>query len=309
MAEKGLLCKNIRIMNRNNNLSPIPFYESLAEQDFRKWYAYGGMYKNIVTDDRLIPFFFVHTNTEATISWVKFFKCCGEEIQGAGSFNMSYDEAFDHGGSGNAFGTILQPKIGRMEASGNVTYYYTAKGAYDLGLPRGFYYIQIHFSDGSDRYSDIFYVEPTSANRGVLMKFYDGSDLEYEDGVVPYAHGYNGYYGNQVYLDTEIGMPEYTITEDGEERDGRFFPIKQLSEKKYHCKAVLPEYMCDCLRLACLSDVVNITDQYGRVYDVEHVEIEVDWLDGGALAEVEITFETDTVVKKVGKSYGTITER
>jgi len=73
----------------NNNLSPIPFYGSLAEQDFRKWYAYGGMYKNIVDDEVLIPFFFVHPNTEATISWIKFFKCCGEEISGAGSFNMS----------------------------------------------------------------------------------------------------------------------------------------------------------------------------------------------------------------------------
>jgi len=276
-------------MNRNNNLSPIPFYSTIEEQDFRKWYAYGGMYKNIVDDEVLIPFFFVHPNTEATISWIKFFKCCGEEISGA-------------------FGTILQTKIGRMEANGKVTYYYAAKGAYVLGLPRGYYYIQIHFSDNTNRYSDIFYVEP-SPNRGVLMKWYDGSDLEYADGVVPYAHGIGGYYGNQLYLDTEIGMPEYAMTEDGEERDGRFFPIKQISEKKYHFKCILPEYACDCLRLAGLSDVVKITDQYDREYDVEHIEFDVSWLEGGALAEVDVTFETDTVVKKIGKNYGTITPR
>ena len=295
-------------MNRNNNLSPIPFYSTIEEQDFRKWYAYGGMYKNVVDDEVLIPFFFVHPNTEATISWVKFFKCCGEEISGAGSFNMAYDEAFDHEGQGNAFGNILQTKIGRMEVNGNVTYYYAAKGAYVLGLPRGYFYIQIHFSDNTDRYSDIFYVEP-SANRGVFLKWYDGSDLEYADGVIPYQHGVGGYYGNQLYLDTEIGMPEYAMTEDGEERDGRFFPIKQISEKKYHFKVIVPEYICDCLRLVGLSDVVKITDQYGREYDVEHFEMEANWLDGGSLAEVEITFETDTVVKKIGKNYGTITSR
>ena len=295
-------------MNRNNNLSPIPFYSTIEEQDFRKWYAYGGMYKNIVDDEVLIPFFFVHPNTEATISWIKFFKCCGEEISGAGAFNMADDEAFDHDGIGNAFGSILQTKIGRMEANGKVTYYYAAKGAYVLGLPRGYYYIQIHFSDNTNRYSDIFYVEPSS-NRGILMKWYDGSDLEYADGVVPYAHGIGGYYGNQIYLDTEIGMPEYAMTEDGEERDGRFFPIKQISEKKYHFKCILPEYACDCIRLAGLSDVVKITDQYGREYDVEHIEFDVSWLDGGALAEVDVTFETDTVVKKIGKNYGTITPR
>ena len=276
-------------MNRNNNLSPIPFYSTIEEQDFRKWYAYGGMYKNIVDDEVLIPFFFVHPNTEATISWIKFFKCCGEEIS-------------------DAFGSILQTKIGRMEANGKVTYYYAAKGAYVLGLPRGYYYIQIHFSDNTNRYSDIFYVEPSS-NRGILMKWYDAEDLEYADGVVPYAHGIGGYYGNQLYLDTEIGMPEYAMTEDGEERDGRFFPIKQISEKKYHFKCILPEYACDCLRLAGLSDVVKITDQYDREYDVEHIEFDVSWLEGGALAEVDVTFETDTVVKKIGKNYGTITPR
>ena len=104
-------------------------------------------------------------------------------------------------------------------------------------------------------------------------------------------------------------MPEYAMTEDGEERDGRFFPIKQISEKKYHFKCILPEYACDCIRLAGLSDVVKITDQYGREYDVEHIEFDVSWLDGGALAEVDVTFETDTVVKKIGKNYGTITPR
>lgn len=293
----------------NNNLSPIPFYCTLEEQDFRKWYAYGGMYKNIVDDERLIPFFLSHPNTEASISWIKFFKSCGEQVTGAGSFNMSFAEDFDHVGvNGNAYGSLLLSKIGSMVVGTNKVYYYAAQGAYDLGLPRGFYYIQIHFSDNTDRYSDIFYVEPSS-RRGVLVKFYDGADLEYADGVIPYAHGIGGYYGNQLYLDTEIGMPEYTMTEDGEERDGHFFPVKQLSEKVYKFKAVVPEYVCDCLRLACLSDVVKITDQYGRDYAVEHFEMDVDWLEGGALAEVEITFETDTVIKKIGKSYGTITDR
>ena len=104
-------------------------------------------------------------------------------------------------------------------------------------------------------------------------------------------------------------MPEYTFTEDGEERDGRFFPIKQISEKVYKFKAVVPEYLCDCMRLIRLSDVVIITDQLGRTYNVEHFEMDVKWLDGGHLAEIDCSFETDTVVKKVGKAYGTITPR
>lgn len=296
-------------MIRNNNLSPIPFYPSLSEQDFRKWYAHGDKYKNVVDDELLIPFFLSYPNSAATISWVKFFKCCGEEVTGAGSFNLAFSDAFDHDGNFSGYGSVLQSKIGKYVVGDNAIFFYPALGAYVLGLPRGYYYIQIHLSDGGNRYSDIFYVEP-SEMRGISLKWYDADDLEYADGVVPYNHMVGGeYYGNRLYLDTEIGMPEYSYTEDGEERDGRFFPVKQISEKVYKFKAIVPEYVCDCLRLVGLSDVVKITDQYGRDYDVEHFEMDVNWLDGGHLAEVECTFETDTVVKKVGKSYGTINSR
>jgi hypothetical protein len=63
------------------------------------------------------------------------------------------------------------------------------------------------------------------------------------------------------------------------------------------------------MRIIRLSDVVRITDQEGHAYKVEHFEMEVDWLEGGHLAQIECSFETDTVVKKVGKAYGTITPR
>ena len=161
-------------------------------------------------------------------------------------------------------------------------------------------------------YSDVFFVEPSTDldKFFVGIEWYDGADLELSDGgVIPYAHIFGTLYKNQIFLDTTIGMPEYAFTEDGEERDGRFFPIKQISEKVYKFKAVVPEYLCDCMRLIRLSDVVIITDQLGRTYNVEHFEMDVKWLDGGHLAEIDCSFETDTVVKKVGKAYGTITPR
>lgn len=321
MAEKGLLCQKLldMILN-NNNLSPIPFYGSLAEQDFRKWYAYGGMYPHRVSSKNLIPFFFVIGDTGVSIEKVSIFQvcCADEEVFGKGSFNLSFSDAFsvhqEEGHGDVPLGNLVKANCGIYESGDYTTVFYCAPNI-NIGLAKGAYFMQFDLDTDFDPvtvYSDVFFVEPyADLNKFFVgIKWYDGSDLELSgEGVIPYAHSSSKYYGNQIYLDTTIGMPEYSFTEDGEERDGRFFPIKQISEKVYKFKAIVPEYLCDCMRLIRLSDVVKITDQLGRTYNVEHFEMEVEWLDGGHLAEIDCSFETDTVVKKVGKAYGTITPR
>lgn len=299
MAEKGLLCQKLldMILN-NNNLSPIPFYGSLAEQDFRKWHAYGGMYPHRVSSRNLVPFFFTVAEQGVRISKVSVFQvCCNEEE-----------------GGDVPLGSLIASECGVIERGGCSTIYFCAP-IINIGLEKGAYFMQFDLSTNGGPmtvYSDVFFVEPrTDLDKFFVgIEWYDGADLELSDGgVIPYAHILGSLYKNQIFLDTTIGMPEYTFTEDGEERDGRFFPIKQISEKVYKFKAVVPEYLCDCMRLIRLSDVVIITDQLGRTYNVEHFEMEVEWLDGGHLAEIDCSFETDTVVKKVGKAYGTITPR
>lgn len=279
----------------NNNLSPIPFYGSLAEQDFRKWYAYGGMYPHRVSSRNLVPFFFAVDAQGVSISKVSVFQvCCNEEVFGKGS--------------------LIASECGVIERGGCSTICFCAP-IINIGLKKGAYFMQFDLSTNGGPmtvFSDVFFVEPSTDldKFFVGIEWYDGADLELSDGgVIPYAHIFGSLYRNQIFLDTTIGMPEYTFTEDGEERDGRFFPIKQISEKVYKFKAVVPEYLCDCMRLIRLSDVVIITDQLGRTYNVEHFEMDVKWLDGGHLAEIDCSFETDTVVKKVGKAYGTITPR
>ena len=321
MAEKGLLCQKLldMILN-NNNLSPIPFYGSLAEQDFRKWYAYGGMYPHRVSSKNLVPFFFVIDETGVSIEKVSIFQvcCADEEVFGKGSFNLSFSDAFsvhqEEGAGGVPLGSMVASECGIYESGGYTTIYFCSPNI-NIGLAKGAYFMQFDLdTDGGPMtvYSDVFFVEPSTdlSKFFVGLKWYDGADLELSDGgVIPYSHAIGRAYGNQIFLDTTIGMPEYSFTEDGEERDGRFFPIKQISEKVYKFKAIVPEYLCDCMRIIRLSDVVIINDQLGRSYKVEHFEMEVEWLEGGHLAQIECSFETDTVVKKVGKAYGTITPR
>lgn len=300
----------------NNNLSPIPFYGSLEEQDFRKWYAYGVMYPHRVSSRNLIPFFFTVDSGDVDIDKVSVYQvCCNEEVFGKGSYNLSFSDAFsvhEEEEGDVPIGSLIQAQCGHvLDENEHTTFYYCAPNI-DLGLEKGTYFMQFDLSTGQTVYSDVFFVEPSADLDKFFagIKWYDGSDLELSDGgVIPYSHTQGKLYGNQIFLDTTIGMPEYSFTEDGEERDGRFFPIKQISEKVYKFKAIVPEYLCDCMRLIRLSDVVTITDQSGHTYNVEHFEMEVQWLDGGHFAEIECSFETDTVVKKIGKAYGTINDR
>lgn len=283
----------------NNNLSSIPFYRSVAEQDFKKWYAYGEHTPLKVSRTKLLPFFFFHAGATSSpsVSSVSFYNECGDSV----SVSTTYTNAIK-----NAISSYVN--------NGGVTFFFTDTSS-NMSLPKGFHYLRIGVSVGGTTtyyYSELFQIceDATLLMECIKVKWYDSEDVQISGGgVIPFAHQAHTYYYNQMFLSSDIGMPEYSFTEEGEDRDGHFFPVKQVSEKVYKMKFVATESMCDCLRLACQSDVVKITDHNDKVYDVEHLELNVTWLDGGFFAEVEISFETDTVVKKVGKAYGTINSR
>lgn len=283
----------------NNNLSSIPFYRSVAEQDFKKWYAYGEHTPLKVSRTKLLPFFFFHAGATSSpsVSSVSFYNECGDSV----SVPTTYTNAIK-----NAISSYVN--------NGGVTFFFSDTSS-NMSLPKGFHYLRIGVSVGRTTtyyYSELFQIceDATLLMECIKVKWYDSEDVQISGGgVIPFAHQAHTYYYNQMFLSSDIGMPEYSFTEEGEDRDGHFFPVKQISEKVYKMKFVATESMCDCLRLACQSDVVKITDHNDKVYDVEHLELNVTWLDGGFFAEVEISFETDTVVKKVGKAYGTINSR
>ena len=283
----------------NNNLSSIPFYRSVAEQDFKKWYAYGEHIPLKVSRTKLLPFFFFHAGATSSpsVSSVSFYNECGDSV----SVSTTYTNAIK-----NAISSYVN--------NGGVTFFFSDTSS-NMSLPKGFHYLRIGVSVGGTTtyyYSELFQIceDATLLMECIKVKWYDSEDVQISGGgVIPFAHQAHTYYYNQMFLSSDIGMPEYSFTEEGEDRDGHFFPVKQISEKVYKMKFVATESMCDCLRLACQSDVVKITDHNDKVYDVEHLELNVTWLDGGFFAEVEISFETDTVVKKIGKAYGTINSR
>ena len=291
-----------------NNLSCIPFYKKKEHQDFRLWYAYGEKYPHYVPSDFLIPFSFVvpyHAAQPDNIE-VEFYRaCCSEEqylgIQGAYNNGFSIDFAkytTDFSATMNRNGlTIKKDETRRI----SVLTYFDRKEE-PLDLEEGMYYMKITLVYRATKdifYSDVFFVKDRDKlEKMVCVKWWNEENLEYYgevEGGEPFI--------NSLYLDTTIAMPEYKFTEDGEERNGRFFPIKQISEKVYKMSFIAPEYLCDVMRLIRMADYIELYDGLGRTLIVEQFEMDVKWSQGGHYAEVTCSIQTDSVIKKIGKAY------
>lgn len=282
-----------------NNLSCIPFYTKKEHQDFRLWYAYGEKYPHYVPSDFLIPFSFVvpyHAGQPDNIK-VEFYRACCSEEQYQ-SYNNDFSAIMDSNG--------FEVKNDDTREISVLTYF--ARKVEALDLEEGMYYMKITLVYGQTRntyYSDVFFVKDASKlDKCVCIKWRNEENLEYDGGFIPYGESEGGEpFTNRLYLDTTIAMPEYKFTEDGEERNGRFFPIKQISEKVYKMSFVAPEYLCDVMRLIRMADYIELYDGLGRTLIVEQFEMDVKWSQGGHYAEVTCSIQTDSVIKKIGKAY------
>ncbi len=165
------------------------------------------------------------------------------------------------------------------------------------GLSNGQYYLEM--SDGIETwYSEIFTVV-NDISGYLKLEWWDVEDFEMDGGVIVYQ---NPGFKNVVYLQADIAKPEYLFEEEGETRDGYFFPQKQISEKRYHFSFLASEYLLDVLRFVRMADYAYITKD-GQRYSLDTFLISPEWEDYGDVARVEAEFDTATVAKKVGKGY------
>lgn len=164
-------------------------------------------------------------------------------------------------------------------------------------LAEGVYYLIV--SDGIRTwYSEMFNVV-NDTHQYVKIEWWDNQDLVFDSGKIIYE---NPSFRNILYLDTNIGKPEYKFEEDGKERDGYFFAEKQLSEKVYKFVFIAPEYVCDAVRFVRLSDNIVIS-KGDAVYNVDSFLAEMNWQDQGDLADVDVEFRTGTVAKKIAAAW------
>lgn len=142
------------------------------------------------------------------------------------------------------------------------------------------------------------------------IEWWDDEDFYLDSGdVIVYdGHGTTGDYArqttfrNEVYLKADIAKPEYIFEEEGETRDGYFFPIKMISEKRFRFSFMACEYLLDAMRFIRMADHIQITYR-DEVYNCDSFLMTPEWEKEGDLAAVQCEFETATVAKKIGVGY------
>lgn len=268
-------------MIQNNNISVLPWYTSIEQQNHRKSYAYGTIYPLFTPKRTLLPF---------------------QIMRNTSSRNITRAQLYDKNGVLFADITTALKETGLQivpfASLGYDVIVYPSLLPFAIDTPDGIYYARM--TDGVNVwYSEMFTIVGDLSGY-LKIEWYDVENFVFDAGQIVYQ---NPKFHNVLYLCTELGKPEYTFEEEGETRDGYFFPEKQISEKTYRCMALAPEYLCDVMRFIRMSDKVFVTDKYGRQYDCDTFLITPKWQTQGGLASVEIEFETATVAKKIGRGY------
>lgn len=272
-------------MTQNNNLSVLPFYERLEEQNHRRSYAYGDIYPLYTPQDMLLPFQIVLGYRDRFVNAALF--------REDGTRYMYLHTELEEGGM----------KLVPFGSSGYSVLVYPGNMPMGLNLPEGRYYLRIATKDVNSNvayyYSDIFTVVGDMTPY-LKVEWWSEDDLVSDAWRIVYRTD-EFRFRNIVYLATELGKPDYEFEEEGETRDGFFFAEKMISEKTYRFQFLAPEYLCDVMRFIRMADYVRITDKYGRVYDCDTFLITPKWETQGNLASVEAEFQTDTVAKAIGR--------
>jgi hypothetical protein len=262
-------------MTQNNNLSVLPFYSSLSEQTRNRPYAYGEVYPLYVPVGKLPTF-----------------QLCGPS-GAVGSITLY-----------KADGTIagyLSSGLISSKTVGNYTVYYHTGGSSGLYSGEGQYYIVVTIG-GTSYYSDVF-TAVADISAYLKIEWWDEEDFLMDGAGIAYALGGSTYFKNVVYLNSQLGKPEYEFEEEGEKRDGLFFPEKMISEKTYKFNFLANEPLCDVMRLARMADHVQVTDRYGTVYTCDTFLITPKWETQGNVASVDGEFQTNMVAKRIGRNF------
>lgn len=297
----------------NNNLSVLPFYPSLDFQNAKKWWVY----------DRVYPLFRANYGMpcfQAIIPYATRQQYIDFALR---IINVSPDGEIspqNYIGISWAGGFIKDfPSLGYSVI--------VCCPGYDLNRPAGYvsngrYCFSLHgvVSWSPATYSEALGYTDVITVVGDLepylkLEWWDDDDFIMDAGTIVYnGHGtitpesgesfdpVTTSFKNVVYLKADIAKPEYIFDEEGENRDGYFYPSKMISEKRYKFSFFACEYLLDVLRFVRMSDHIRIT-YHGQVYDCDSFLMTPEWEKEGDVAVVNCEFDTATVAKKIGVGY------
>ena len=270
----------------NNNLSVLPWYDSIERQNARKWWVYNKVYPLFTPAGFMLPFQVMREHRTNEIVSFRIYKRDNSLV---GDFTQVMKET----------GLKVINPIGEREI--DVIVYSGLLPAFTK-FANGQYYAVM--SDGVQTwYSEMFTIV-NDISGYLKLEWWDVDDFYMDEGVIIYK---SPLFRNKLYLCADIAKPEYIFEEDGETRDGYFFPAKQISEKRYHFTFLASEYLLDVMCFVRMADYAQITKNE-QVYKLDTFLITPEWEDNGDVASVDAEFDTATVAKKIGRGFVTTTK-
>lgn len=263
-------------MNNPICLSPLKFYSSVDKQNRHRSFAYGDVSPLIVYGNWLPAFQFVLP--EGAKSIIRVFL---NRIELNTKLDITANATLESG-----------LKVIKVEDFNLVTY----SGIFPLSDLRqeGYYYLEIETNTGETFVSEVFSCT-NNVDDCLKIEYSSPVNLELKNGIVSFKNGFKF----SVYLRTELGKPEYKFEEEATKRLGYTFIESQVSKKIYKFNAILPEYLCDALRLIRLCPDKKLTSK-GETYDMLSFDMDVDWQDQGNLASVNCEFQVDNIIVNLG---------
>lgn len=268
----------------NNNLSVLPWYTSIEQQNARKWWIYDRIYPLFTPAMFMLPFQILRAHRdETTITSFRVYTKTGVLV---GDFTQAIVDA----------GITIKP----FASLGYDVIVFGGQMPVFTQFANGQYYATI--SDGTQTwYSEMFTVV-NDIEPYLKIVWWDNEDFTMDAGTIVYKYAGGTQFRNVLYLQADIAKPEYPFEEEGETRDGYFFPVKQISEKHYRFSFLASEYLLDVMRFIRMADYAQI-EKNGQIYSLDTFLITPDWEDNGDVAAVEAEFDTATVAKKIGVGY------
>ena len=269
----------------NNNLSVLPFYGSIEQQNARKWWAYGRVYPLFTPAGYLLPFQIIIAHNAWTTA------------------NISGATIYDANTGAQVAGITSEIRSGitkkEFASLGYDVWVFPGQLPILNSLANGRYYLLITWGTWEHvAVSEIFTVV-NDIQPYLKITWWDEQDFVMDAGTIVYK---NPSFKNVLYLQADLAKPEYPFEEEGETRDGYFFPTKQISEKRYKFSFFASEYLLDVMRFIRMADHAEI-EYHGQKYSLDTFLITPEWESNGDVAAVQAEFDTATVAKKIGLGY------
>lgn len=267
-------------------LSPLKFYDNLEKQNHRKSYAYGHISPLIMPFNTLYPFQFVTNGLHSNILACYLRDKNGDTV--ASILNTLYEAGLDYTYVGDYRVLVFPGLFPLTDVKLEGEYYLEFIFGSDRNIERTSIYSEIFcFTNSLEKYLEIEYWNPEA-------------DFVLKNGVVTFKTDYTkSDFHFKILLCSELGKPEYSYEEEVTKRLGYSFIESQVSKKIYKFNTVVPEYVCDALRLIrlCSNKIIRSKDEE---YEMLSFDMDVDWQEQGDLASVNCEFEVDNIIVNLG---------